>query len=776
MVLFSIFQTLNIVLDDNTKLSISKAIEEDINNGELQRIEEILIHGHHFNEQAVQFIKNFGSIDLQAVPGSGKTTVLIAKLMLLEKYLPFEGGSGILVISHTNVAIDQFKLQQHCPKLFAYPNFIGTIQSFVDKFLAIPYIHNISNYKLKSKIIFDDKLFESYLTSYINNGNARKLKKFLDNKKDIIQKNIRFAYSDLTTNIRVDDFYYNQDHELKLLISSKKQSDSYQSLYQIFNEIKFDYGVWAYDDAYHLANLYIKNTPQIISIIRKRFSLVLLDEMQDLNKMQDMLLELLFTSQGPPQNPAIFQRIGDIDQSIHHEEEYSLLLRNKVLQLNHTYRFSQIIANLVQKFSIAKNQINASNSSQAIKPCIIIHRDSTADQVISCFVQLINSNFANVNHEKQKYKAIGWRRKPSGENKSQHQYITSYFSNFNTSLNNNRKLKIRYEKAIEYLYHFFLLVDLTVKDLPCNYIYSCLMEVILRYLSLSNVRIKVGDRKRDVNKNDLINIINERLNIEDRINFQRKLIVCCKEILIIISSVKTQDKLIKEFDIILRDYVKPFCEDQNFLKSISICENLEQDVKNIDLNRIEKFWNTNLTRNKYDIDKEGQLLGDNIYRGNNSINVHVTTIHSTKGETHDATLYLATKAGKNGKKNDIELLIEKVLLNVREQNNPERQAQEDLFLMEDLDEKTDNKEICINKFSEQNYKILYVGLSRASKFLCIAIPGKLIGDKLDQFKNNVQLLGFEIKEIGGCDDLSDLVTTKIKKPSKNLTDKNLSLF
>ena len=63
------------------------------------------------------FIKNLNTVDLQAVPGSGKTTVLLAKLLILERHLQFKDGSGILVISHTNTAVDEIRnrIGKYCP-------------------------------------------------------------------------------------------------------------------------------------------------------------------------------------------------------------------------------------------------------------------------------------------------------------------------------------------------------------------------------------------------------------------------------------------------------------------------------------------------------------------------------------------------------------------------------------------------------------------------------------------------------------------------------------
>jgi len=121
-------------------------VEINITDEDIAYAEKILLEEfHHFDDERKDFIKNLSTIDLHAVPGSGKTTALLAKLLILEKYLPFNNGSGILVISHTNAAVDEIKskIAKFCPKLFSYPNFIGTIQSFVDEFLAIPCGHTL---------------------------------------------------------------------------------------------------------------------------------------------------------------------------------------------------------------------------------------------------------------------------------------------------------------------------------------------------------------------------------------------------------------------------------------------------------------------------------------------------------------------------------------------------------------------------------------------------------------------------------------------------------
>lgn len=77
-----------------------------VTDEDIKYTEKILLQeGEHFDNERIAFIENFETIDLQAVPGSGKTTALLAKLLILERYLLFKDGSGILVISHTNNAV-----------------------------------------------------------------------------------------------------------------------------------------------------------------------------------------------------------------------------------------------------------------------------------------------------------------------------------------------------------------------------------------------------------------------------------------------------------------------------------------------------------------------------------------------------------------------------------------------------------------------------------------------------------------------------------------------
>lgn len=54
------------------------------------------------------FLKRSGTFDVSACPGSGKTTLVVAKLAIMARKWPHK-TSGICVLSHTNVAREEIQ-------------------------------------------------------------------------------------------------------------------------------------------------------------------------------------------------------------------------------------------------------------------------------------------------------------------------------------------------------------------------------------------------------------------------------------------------------------------------------------------------------------------------------------------------------------------------------------------------------------------------------------------------------------------------------------------
>ena len=126
---------------------MNSMVEWQITDSEIQDLERLLLPKDcHFADDALQVIRYWNSVDVSACPGSGKTTLLLAKLKLLADRMPLNSGAGVCVLSHTNVAVNEIKekLAEYADKLMSYPNFVGTIQSFIDRFVTMPYIRQIA--------------------------------------------------------------------------------------------------------------------------------------------------------------------------------------------------------------------------------------------------------------------------------------------------------------------------------------------------------------------------------------------------------------------------------------------------------------------------------------------------------------------------------------------------------------------------------------------------------------------------------------------------------
>ncbi len=135
----------------------------EIDNKELEIVESILLaKGCHFANDAKNVIRCWESVDVAACPGSGKTTVLLAKLKLLADRMPFLNGSGVCVLSHTNVAVNEIKtkLSDYADILMSYPNYVGTIQSFIDQFVTKPYLKQKTDIGIQ---VVEDSVYAQHL-------------------------------------------------------------------------------------------------------------------------------------------------------------------------------------------------------------------------------------------------------------------------------------------------------------------------------------------------------------------------------------------------------------------------------------------------------------------------------------------------------------------------------------------------------------------------------------------------------------------------------------
>lgn len=663
--------------------------------------ESILLKpGHTFDEERLAFIYNFKTLDLQAVPGSGKTTVLLAKLLILEKHLPLKKNKGVLVLSHTNAAVDEIKerIGQYCPKLFSHPNFVGTIQSFVDNFLAIPAYLN--EYK-KKPIRIDDEIYE-----------------------ETIKRIFHFNRKDFGSQEKTDAIYYEKNFNVLFSFRLKFQNGEFVMIDSIGGELitiktpkhkkekytdhqlkrisewfiktklkVLEAGILCYDDAYLLAEVLLKKIPTYSSLLQSRFKYVFVDEMQDMGKHQFELLEKIFAGW---QSNSFYQRLGDINQSIYSKTISSNEVwnqRSEKLFISGSHRLSKPNAKIVERLSITGSAVEGrmkddNDDYLNIKPKLICYDVEKITEVIPLFSDIVKQlidDKAITHTSKNKYEAVGWRKHHDHVDKI---CISDYWPSYKSTA---KTKKIDYETLEDYL----LFVE--TKSTIFNSHRKALLNALNKILYIEKVR---DEYLRVFTVSKLIRHfknLNEKEYSTLKLNLYNWSVGLNKN---------ESEKVLLE----LREYIP------KFLKCFNSNVRLSQ-----------KFINE-ASSNKAEIEVNSSLR----YLDKNGIRVGIKSIHSVKGQTHTATLYLETFYDRGA-------------------GNYESQRLSNQIIGTPIKEYLDNyKGGSIEKII-QSARMAYVGFSRPTHLLCFAINNvraKNLIDKIDKTEWDV----IEIKKNDKVED------------------------
>ena len=339
--------------------------------------------GFTFNEGQKRIIKFWNGTDIQACPGSGKTTTLAAKLIILANKLPKSFKQGICIITHTNVAVEEIKskLGSYSSLYFSYPNHFGTIQSVVDKYLTIPAFKN--EFKQSPKIIDADSYCKEINKFKSLNGTARFLSLKGIDEIGYLSFN-KFDFSVSRTINESTPFYIDGIAPEKMAIHYDKIKKAKIKLYED--------GLIKYDEAYSLAFKYLKENPILKELFTKRFPLVFIDEMQDMETHQSELISLLCDG-----TSAIVQKIGDINQSIYNysstdnQNDWNPNI-NPELQLTVTTRVPENIAQVVKDICISPQAMIGWANPKPMNPTIIVFDNESIHSVKDKFGELLIQN------------------------------------------------------------------------------------------------------------------------------------------------------------------------------------------------------------------------------------------------------------------------------------------------------------------------------------------------------------------------------------------------
>lgn len=352
-------------------MGIERLKEIVITDGDIAWVESII--GYQFDNDRIGVIKNMESIDIQAFPGSGKTTTLIAKLAILARKWP-HANSGICVLSHTNVAREEIEERlgntDVGKKLLMYPHFIGTLHSFFDTFVALPW--------LRSK---------GFRMNMIDSDLVRKSRWYMlpFGTRSYLERNHKDAQI----------CSYSEDIGL---INWDKQGETRQKILDAIQESQSD-GNFTFDEMLLYAKQALKECESLPIGLQQRFPIIFIDEAQDTNSFQWELIHKAFPE---ADGMTIRQGFGDSNQAIYNYVneivEQPEFPRKAPLLLSESKRFDNRIAHLANTVSISAEQMHGTENDYTERgSChtLYLFSKDKAGQVIEEFAQLILNTFSD---------------------------------------------------------------------------------------------------------------------------------------------------------------------------------------------------------------------------------------------------------------------------------------------------------------------------------------------------------------------------------------------
>jgi DNA helicase II / ATP-dependent DNA helicase PcrA len=273
------------------------------------------------------------SIYLKACPGSGKTEVVGLKSAYeiadwKEKY------SGLAILSFTRNAAKEISeriSEYNGINSTRYPHYVGTIDSWLHKYLLNPFGHKIINFNGRN----GDKSIHP-----IESGKFL----FLSDYQSTLYNKENKPYK-----IQVNDYYYRFDEKIESNKYDFSSISTYEKEELVTNKDNFlKIGFCTYQDAEYICYKILKLNSNITKLLSKRFPYIFIDECQDLSYSQLYIFHVLHKA-----GVKLFF-IGDLNQAIYEfrkvytEKIEKFISVNKLIEkeLTVNYRSNQKIVNV----------------------------------------------------------------------------------------------------------------------------------------------------------------------------------------------------------------------------------------------------------------------------------------------------------------------------------------------------------------------------------------------------------------------------------------------
>lgn len=309
-------------------------------------------------------------IVVKACPGSGKTFSVAARMAKLLQENNLSKHQGIAALSFTNTACEV--IQKELKETFGcvnigYPSFIGTIDSFINTYIFLPYAHLVMGCNCRPEIVGTEfnKWHDYNASTRGYNGKITDPDYFMDKVSFDLNGDpiplvpaIEFNFS--WSKIRNANGQYRKD--VAGIIEAKR--------------IHFVEGKANQSDATYFAFKILKEYPSIAQNIVRRFPILIIDEAQDTTELQMAIIDI-FSQYGA----ASIMLIGDPDQAIFEwntanphlfMEKYNSQDWHS-LDLSENRRSSEKICQLANRFSGNAMSSIAKDKDYAEIPCLIGH-------------------------------------------------------------------------------------------------------------------------------------------------------------------------------------------------------------------------------------------------------------------------------------------------------------------------------------------------------------------------------------------------------------------
>lgn len=626
------------------------------------------------------------TLDVSACPGSGKTTLIVAKLAILARKWPHR-TKGICVLSHTNVAREeiQHRLGRTVvgQRLLGYPHFIDTIHGFVNRFLALPWLNSNG---FPSPTI-DNGVATAHRRSALSNADYWKVHNFLAKKFSGFDA-LRICGRDMSFNLGGKPF------------PAGPNADTFRLTKQAI-ETSAHAGYFCYDEMFVWARALLEDFPAAASWLQRRFPLVIIDEMQDTFEAQAAMLHAVFPRSSPD---IVVQRVGDPNQAIFDDSEAPTDKNDlfpdsdpaRCLDIPNSYRFGPKIAAMASPFAVTPMGTSGlvgvgpktiADTTALCPHAIFIFPDNSTAGVLDAYGKHILSVFGDNALANGTVTAVGGVHQDASDVMPGHKHfpksVPHYWNGYTAEIS-------RKDPHPKHLVQYFRAAQAAVRD---GHDISPGLEMIASGL------IRLSGQIGDVGQ------------IERKTRTHRTIVGALAANVTILA---TYRQLVKSF---LINWITLTEENWHQVQSdilsiaFALCDSTNQQSTTTHF----LDWAADDPSLAIGAPTSPNDAGPNVYRvveDGRCVDIRLGSIHSVKGQTHLATMVLNTYWYKHSSKQTLPWLL--------------------------------GEKVNESGAGDQDRKRLlqtYVAMTRPSHLICLAIPRSIFGDDQSLTEHTRTLIG-----------------------------------